>query len=614
MSRIKVSELTELTTPSSNTEKTFILVTDVSSGSPVSKKMSIRVLDSLIDISVNAANAALANANAAFVQANSAFTYQNATASYANSGLSFANSAGSYANSAFVTSNSSFAAQNATASYANSGLSFANSAGSYANAGFGAANTADAKATSAGSYANSAFINSNSAYQSQNTTGSYANSAYVRANNSLNANVGGLITGDVSIQGSLTVTGATTYVNTQTVLVADNILTLNAAISQSGTPITNAGIEVDRGALPNVYVLWNETLDRWTFTEDGTNYDYLGSTSASSYANSAFVAANSSFAAQNATASYANSAFISANSSFNAQNATASYTNSAFLQANSSFTYQNATASYANSAFVAANAAYIRANNSLDANVGGSITGVTSFIYGAPSTSNSTGTITVVGGIGVSGNVFTNKLGLSNVQLDSTQTSSNTGLFEYYKNSVYGTVDNTQGRGFIPVVQYRYLTSNASTAISTAPLPFMGNSKGIVLSANSVYEIEWNAFFSKQTTATVGFALRFGANPQMVNVFYLGGRAELGQDVEHPGPANSAAVLSASFDPVWLFTPVAGDGSTNYFHIKALVITNSSSSANCYLQANTNGGTMTPRIGSYMKVTKLPDNETGIYS
>ena len=113
MSRIKVSELTELTTPSSNTEKTFILVTDVSSGSPVSKKMSIRVLDSLIDISVNAANAALANANAAFVQANSAFTYQNATASYANSGLSFANSAGSYANSAFVTSNSSFAAQNA---------------------------------------------------------------------------------------------------------------------------------------------------------------------------------------------------------------------------------------------------------------------------------------------------------------------------------------------------------------------------------------------------------------------------------------------------------------------------------------------------------------------
>jgi hypothetical protein len=649
MSRIKVSELTELTTPSSNTENTFILVTDVSTGSPVSKKMSIRVLDSLIDISVNAANAALANANAAYVHANAAYVHANSSFTYQNASASYANSGFVHANASFIHANSSFNAQNATASYTNSAFTGANSAGSYANSGFGAANTADAKATSAGSYANSAFLQANTPSYTSNSASLYANgafiqanAAFIRANNSLDANVGGQVTGDVTITGNLTVSGVTTYVNTQTVLVADNILTLNAAISQSGTPVTDAGIEIDRGSEANVYVLWNESSNKWTFTEDGTNYDFLGSTSASSYANSAFIHANSAYESQNASGSYANSAFVHANSgfvhansSYESQNATGSYANSAFVHANAAFIHANSGFTHANSSYESqnasgsyANSAFLRANNSIDANNGGVITAnlavsnssVEIFnvrshgVTGLPSTSNSSGTVNVIGGVGVKGNVYVDLLGLSNSEIDSAGTSSANGTIEFYENSLYGTVDNTQGRGFVPVVQYRYMTANAATPISTEALPFLGNSKGILLSANSVYEIEWNAFFSKQTTATVGFAIRFGANPQLVNAFYLGGRAELGQDIEHPGPANSAAVLSATSDPVWLFTPVAGDGSTNYFHIKALVITNSTTSANCYLQANTNGGFMTPRIGSYMKVTKLPNDETGIYS
>ena len=86
------------------------------------------------------------------------------------------------------------------------------------------------------------------------------------------ASAGGAISGDVSVTGNLTVTGQTTYANTQTVLIADNILTLNAAINQSSAPTTNAGVEVDRGSSANVQLLWNETTDKWTFTNDGTNY------------------------------------------------------------------------------------------------------------------------------------------------------------------------------------------------------------------------------------------------------------------------------------------------------------------------------------------------------
>ncbi|MFM7985127.1 MAG: hypothetical protein ACKPKO_37995, partial [Candidatus Fonsibacter sp.] len=108
-------------------------------------------------------------------------------------------------------------------------------------------------------------------------------------------NVGGLITGDVTIAGNLSIIGGSIGANVPIVLIGDNIITLNAAISQSGTPTMNAGIEIDRGALPNTYLIWNETVDRWQFTNDGFTYDDLGGSATASYANSAFVKANASF-------------------------------------------------------------------------------------------------------------------------------------------------------------------------------------------------------------------------------------------------------------------------------------------------------------------------------
>lgn len=86
------------------------------------------------------------------------------------------------------------------------------------------------------------------------------------------ASSGGAISGDVSITGNLTIVGQTTYANTTTALIADNILTLNAAINQASAPVSNAGVEVDRGSSANVSLLWNESTDKWTFTNDGTTY------------------------------------------------------------------------------------------------------------------------------------------------------------------------------------------------------------------------------------------------------------------------------------------------------------------------------------------------------
>jgi hypothetical protein len=315
MSKIKLSELTELITPSSNTKNTYFIVTDIETGTPVSKKMSAFTLDTLLDVSQGQANLAFNHANSAFIQSNSAYIHS-------NSGFTQANAAFIHANSGFIQANAAF------------------------------------------THSNSGFIQSNA--------------AFLRANNSLSANVGGTITGDVSITGNLTVAGVTTYVNTQTVLVADNILTLNAAINQSGTPISDAGIEIDRGNEANVYILWNETSNKWTFTIDGINYDEVGSASASSYANSGFIHSNSAFIQVNAAFDVVNTsagiditqnnnitaAFNHANSSFIAANNAAFDVGTVAIFANTPSHVANSASIYANGALAAANTAeaYAAAN------------------------------------------------------------------------------------------------------------------------------------------------------------------------------------------------------------------------------------------------------------
>lgn len=85
------------------------------------------------------------------------------------------------------------------------------------------------------------------------------------------------IAGNIIITGNLNVQGNTVYTETETVLIKDNIITLNAAIGQASLPIRDAGIEIDRGLLPNSQIIWNETVDRWTFTHDGNLYWNIGS-------------------------------------------------------------------------------------------------------------------------------------------------------------------------------------------------------------------------------------------------------------------------------------------------------------------------------------------------
>jgi hypothetical protein len=96
------------------------------------------------------------------------------------------------------------------------------------------------------------------------------------------------ITGNLQVGGNLNVIGTVNSVNTTQINIEDNKVKLNSGFA--GTPTTDAGILVERGTLTDVEILWNETSDVWSLTNNGTDYHAIArkfattlSTSATSY-------------------------------------------------------------------------------------------------------------------------------------------------------------------------------------------------------------------------------------------------------------------------------------------------------------------------------------------
>jgi hypothetical protein len=78
------------------------------------------------------------------------------------------------------------------------------------------------------------------------------------------------ITNNLTVGGNLNVTGTINSVNTTQVNIVDNKINLNTDFT--GAPVADAGIRVERGDGADVEILWNETNDNWTLTNNGTNY------------------------------------------------------------------------------------------------------------------------------------------------------------------------------------------------------------------------------------------------------------------------------------------------------------------------------------------------------
>ena len=83
---------------------------------------------------------------------------------------------------------------------------------------------------------------------------------------------------DAIFSGNLTVSGTQTIINTTTASLADNIIELNR--DASGTPSEDAGLQVNRGSSADVFLQYKESTDRWQFTNDGTTFFSLPTSTA----------------------------------------------------------------------------------------------------------------------------------------------------------------------------------------------------------------------------------------------------------------------------------------------------------------------------------------------
>ena len=77
----------------------------------------------------------------------------------------------------------------------------------------------------------------------------------------------------VTINGNLQVTGNSQSIVSTNSAITDNKITLNHGLSNSSPPNSaGASIEVDRGTGANVQLRWNETVQNWQVTKDGSTY------------------------------------------------------------------------------------------------------------------------------------------------------------------------------------------------------------------------------------------------------------------------------------------------------------------------------------------------------
>ena len=98
----------------------------------------------------------------------------------------------------------------------------------------------------------------------------------------LNTTGGDVTLGDASstitVTGDLVVSGAATTLNTATLSVEDNEITLNKNVT--GSPSASAGLRVERGDATDSQLIWNETDDKWQVHNGTTTFDIAHSSHA----------------------------------------------------------------------------------------------------------------------------------------------------------------------------------------------------------------------------------------------------------------------------------------------------------------------------------------------
>ncbi len=359
------------------------------------------------------ANAAYGQANAAYSQANAAYSQANTAANTVsvtvggltlnnkklliqntssmsiellddgtNANLIFrssggvaydqANAAYAQANTARDTANDAYGQANTARTTGNNAYAQANTARDTANDAYGQANTARGVANDAYAQANAGYSQANAAYGQANAAYGQANAAYGEANLKLNLS-GGTVSGDLTVQGNLFLTGNATYINVATLKVNDSIIQLSTNSTSDAVDIGFVGHYSEDGGTTNLHSGFiRHASDNVFYIFDGYATEPSNNVIDVASANLAWLRANVNAASLllqgNTVATQANLtlAHDAANNASNTANGAYAQANGAYAQANGAFAQANGAYSQANGAYAQANGAYSQANGAYD--------------------------------------------------------------------------------------------------------------------------------------------------------------------------------------------------------------------------------------------------------
>lgn len=72
-----------------------------------------------------------------------------------------------------------------------------------------------------------------------------------------------IFSNNVTVEGNLTVQGEVNFIESNTLNIGDNIITLNADIADNAEPTEDAGFQVKRGTQTTTGIFWRESDDKW---------------------------------------------------------------------------------------------------------------------------------------------------------------------------------------------------------------------------------------------------------------------------------------------------------------------------------------------------------------
>jgi hypothetical protein len=352
----------------------------------------------LLDDGVNANLVIRSSGGIAYDQANAAREQANTARDTANDAYGQANTARTTGNNAYAQANTARDTANDAYGQANTARTTANDAYAQANTARGTANDAYAQANAGYAQANAGYGQANAAYGQANAAYGQANAAYGEANLKLNL-TGGTVSGDLTVQGNLYLTGNATYINVATVRVNDSIIQLSTNSTSDAVDIGFVGHYSDDGgttnlhsgfirhASDNVFYIFdgyatepsNNVIDvasanlAWLranvnaaslLLQGNTVATQANLTIANDQANAAYLQANTARTTGNDAYAQANTARDTANGAYAQANGAYSQANGAYAQANGAYSQANGAFAQANGAYSQANGAYAQANTS----------------------------------------------------------------------------------------------------------------------------------------------------------------------------------------------------------------------------------------------------------